>query len=330
MVCREAAIYFRPDLALYGDTAIEPNVAPLAQASNPMARLAASCSREGLDLIAWTVCLHNSHLAVRYPEFAQQTAYGDNLGWAPCPGEDDVRAYVVALCTDLVRNYGVRRLELETCNFGGYGHAHHHTKDGVPLGAVGNYLYGLSFSAGCMAKAAARGIDAEGLRRWVRDQLDGVFASGRPLEGEVQACVEGHPELAAFQAMRADLVNSLVAEIKAGSGADEVSFLLMGDRWTAAIEPENVAQHADLVETLAYTDSPAAAQERVEAVLRDVPAPERLVVGLQAYPPAADSAEALEAVAGGVRQRGVRQLSFYNYGIMPRPNLDWIRHCISG
>ena len=119
MICPQAAIYFQPEAELYGDTAIEPNVAALAQESNPMAELADSCSRRGLDLIAWTVCLHNSDLATRYPEFAQQTAYGDNLGWIPCAGENDVRAYVVALCSDLVRNYGVRRLELEMCNFSG-------------------------------------------------------------------------------------------------------------------------------------------------------------------------------------------------------------------
>ena len=327
-ICDVAALYFQPAADLYEDTAIEPNVAPLALESNPMAALADSCSRHGLDLISWTVCLHNSDIGRRYPQLAQQTAYGDSREWAPCPGEDDVRAYVVALCKDLVANYGAKRLELETCNFGGYGHAHYHVKDGVPLGSIGNHLYSLCFSAGCMAKAADRGIDAEGLRKWVRSQLDEVFATGHPLTGNTADFVEQHPELAAFQAMREELVATLVSEIKGGAGDAEVSFMLMGDRWISAIDHQRIRQHADLFETLAYTSEPESARQQVEEILREVPA-DRLVVGLQAYPPAADRAETLHAVARQVEECGVRQLSFYNYGIMPRPNLDWIQQYIA-
>ena len=155
----QAALYFQPDPELYGDTAIRPRVAELASKCDPLARLRDAAGREGLDLISWTVCLHNSFLCGQYPDLAQRTAYGDSLGWILCPGCPDVRAYVVALCRDLALNYGVRRIELETCNFGGYGHSHHHVKDGTRLGAVGRYLFSLSFSSGCCAEAEARGID---------------------------------------------------------------------------------------------------------------------------------------------------------------------------
>lgn len=325
-----AAVYFRPDDRLYGDTAIKPHVAPLARDSNPLRDLAEACAGQGMDLISWTVCLHTSRLAQAYPQYAQQTAYGDNLGWILCPGEDDVRAYVTALCTDLVANYGVRRVELETCNYGGYGHSHYHTKDGVPLGTVGNYLYSLCFSAGCMAKAEQRGIDAEGLRSWVIVKLDRVFASGQPLEGEIPSFVESHPELAAFQEMREDLVTSLIGRIKAESGAAEVSFLLMGDRWLGGIRPEKIASRCDLLGALVYTDSPALVEERVTGALEQARIePRRLMVGLQAYHPGASDAETLAAVYAAARRCGGEQFSFYNYGIMPRPNLDWIRRCVS-
>ena len=104
------------------------------------------------------------------------------------------------------------------------------------MGTIGYYLYSLSFSAGCMAKAAERGIDAEGLRRWVRGQLDEVFATGQPLEGDLPSFVEAHAELAAFQALREDLVTSLVAEIKAASGSADVSFILMGNKWVGGAD----------------------------------------------------------------------------------------------
>jgi hypothetical protein len=76
-----AAVYFQPDIQLYSDTIIEPRIAPLVGAGSPLGQLANLCTQSGLDLISWTVCLHNSHLAAKYPDCAQQTAYGDNLGW---------------------------------------------------------------------------------------------------------------------------------------------------------------------------------------------------------------------------------------------------------
>ena len=324
-----AALYFQPDPALYRDTRLRPHVAALARQDNPLARLAEACRREGLDLISWTVGLHNSHLAVEYPHCAERTAYGDNPGWALCPGEPEVRSYLVALCRDLASNYQVRRLELESCAFGGYGHAHYHVKDGVNLGAVGRYLFGLSFSPGCLDRARERGIDGEGLQRWVRGRLDGVFASGRPLEGDLEEFVSGHPELQGFQAMREDLVISLVEEIRQASGV-EVSFLLMGDRWGAGIDAARMAATADLVEILAYVDTPEKITRRLEDLRGTVPDPSRLVVGLQAYYPCAVDAGGLVAQVEAARREGVEQFSYYNYGIMPRPNLGWLRQCTPG
>ena len=323
----EAAVYFRPQPELYVDTCIRPHVAPLVGEGNPMGELANICQKNDLGLISWTVCLHNSYLAGKYPDCAQQTAYGDSLGWVLCPGVDDVRAYIIALCRDLAENYGVERLELEMCNFGGYGHAHHHVKDGVDLGGVGRYLFGLSFSAGCMDKARGWGIDAEGLRNWVREQLDPVFSSGEPLTGEIEEVVAGNAELAAFQEMREELVTSLIGEIKGATGV-EVSFLLMGDRWGARIRPERMAGEADLVELLAYSRDPEAIAERVKGVLKDIDDPEQLVLGLQAYYPCANSADDLRANVECGLELGVRQFSYYNYGIAPKPCLEWIGNCI--
>lgn len=329
LVSDAAAIYFQPDAKLYADTCIEPNVAPLARQGNPLGRLASICQAQGLELISWTVCLHSSFLAGRYPECAQQTAYGDNLGWVLCPGVDDVRAYAIALCRDLAVNYGVSRLELETCNFGAYGHAHHHVKDGVNLGRVGNYLFSLSFSPGCMAKARERGIDAAGLRQWVRQQLDAVFARGEPLDGDIEECVGSNPALAAFQEMREELVTSLVREIRRATGV-EVSFLLMGDRWGAGIRKEPIAGAADLVEILAYTRDPEAIARRVRETLVGLDDPERLVLGLQAYHPCAASAEELQVNVEAGLGLGITKFSFYNYGIAPPPCLSWIGQCVKG
>ena len=319
-----ASLYFEPEAALYADTALQPHVAELARRDNPLERLSRACGNAGLDLISWTVCLHNTYLAQQHPECAQRNAYGDSLGWHLCPGSPDVRAYVRALARDLVTNYACRRVELESCNFGGYGHAHHHVKDGVDLGPGGRYLFSLSFSPGCLERARALNIDVERLQAWVRDQLDPAFAGGDPLADGPAELNDRHPGLAAYQAMREDLVTSLVAEVAGEGGASQTSVILMGDRWTAGLRPEALCRAADLVEILAYTDAPAAALQRVDEIAAQLRGPQQLVLGLQAYPPCARRAETLVDHVRAARSRGVREFSFYNYGIMPRPNLAWI------
>lgn len=323
-----ASLYFEPDESLYSNTAIQPRVADLALNGNPLADLAGASRSAGLDLISWTVCLHNTHLAAKHPDCAQRTAYGDSLGWHLCPGSRDVREYVKALARDLVTNYGCRRIELESCNFGGYGHAHHHAKDGVELGPGGRYLYSLSFSPGCSDQARQAGIDVQALRAWVCGQLDPVFAGRGPLELSPEELVQGHSELAAYQALREDLVTSLAAEIAEVCQPAQASIILMGDRWTGGLRPESLSRSVDLVEILAYSESTETVAQRVAdaaALLRD---PSQLVLGLQAYPPCAHGADTLIQHVARARECGVRELSFYNYGIMPRPCLEWIRRSL--
>ncbi len=320
---RDAALYFRPDDDAFHDTRLRPLVAPLAQQGDPWDRLATCCHRTGLELTAWTVCLHNSYLARQCPELAQVTAYGDSLGWALCPGCDDVRAYVVALARQLVGRYGVRRVELESCHFGGYGHSHYHAKDGVELGNVGSYLFSLSFSPGCRARAQAAGIDVDELQAWVRGQLDPVLAGGPPLTGDLAFLVASQPALAAFQQLREDIVTSLVAEVRAAVTAD-VSFIVMGDRWTGGVRPDRLAPALECLETLAYTPVPAEVKAQVEQLRAAADGAGTIRLGLQVYPPAARSAAELAANVHQALELGVSRFSFYNYGIAPRACLQWL------
>ena len=95
----------------------------------------------------------------------------------------------------------------------------------------------------------------------------------------------------------------------------------MGDRWGAGIDT------ARMVETLAYVDAAEKIGDRLVDLQATVPDLSRLVVGLQAYYPSAVAAEGLAAQVEVARQHGVEQFSYYNYGIMPRPNLQWLKKC---
>jgi hypothetical protein len=226
-------------------------------------------------------------------------------------------------------NYGASRIELESCHFGGYGHAHHHVKDGLELGELGRYLLGLCFCGSCATAARELGLDPVHLRDQATALLDPAFADGRPLAEEPGSFLERRPEFAALQVMREDAVASLVDEVRKRCRT-AVSFIHMGDRWSTGVVPERILQSADLLEVLAYTGSAGQVGAQVQAALTAALTPDRLLVGLQAYHPCATSAELLAAQVNAAARLGVRHFSYYNYGIMPRANLAWIRSCTSG
>ena len=80
-----------------------------------------------------------------------------------------------------------------------------------------------------------------------------------------------------------------------------------------------------LLATIAYANDLAALEGTSRTALAAVGAPELLLLGLQTYTPCAESTEDPGPSVSTARGCRVEQPAFYNYGIMPRPNLDWLR-----
>jgi hypothetical protein len=121
--------YFRPQLSLYGDTVLKPAVSSLCRATDWLAEAAARLDRYNLRLVSWTIGTHNTRLGLAYPHLTQQTVYGDGLPHALCPSNDDVRAYLTALCRDLATNYPMWALQVEAFGWMSFAHGHHHERD---------------------------------------------------------------------------------------------------------------------------------------------------------------------------------------------------------
>jgi|YNPNPStandDraft_1061719.scaffolds.fasta_scaffold53445_2 hypothetical protein len=326
-VARDAALYFQPQRELYRETLIEPHVSPLVGPSNPLEAIARACEEAGMELISWTVCLHNSTLGRQYPLCTVRNVFDDSYTCWLCPAHPEVRRYLRALVRDLSRNYPLAALELESLHYGGRPHYHTHAKVGVDLGPVGDFLLGLCFCDQCVDLGQAHGVDTKRLANTVADLLEEALATGRPLAGEVADFIAEQADLAAYVAMREEVVTSLVQEVKEASRVP-ISFLSLGDRWTTGVNLPRVAHRAHRIEILAYTADTAALERQIQSVGNELGSRDRLGVGLQAYPPAApDEATLVRNVQAAVRQ-GVRFLSFYHYGIMPRPNLAWIRRAL--
>ncbi len=323
----QAAVYFQPEKSLYSDTPIQPHVSPLMADENWYADAAAAAAGAGLELIAWTVFLHNSYQAGRHPECAEVSCTGDVSTSRLCPANPGVRNFSAALSRDLVKNYGIALLECESLSYGGFGHTHYHVKHGVDLGPGGRLLLSLCFCDACRTRAKDNGLDPNALSREVEFRLRRILASGIPPAESPEELIATVPQLDPFIRMRDEVVASLLEEVRTAAGVP-VSFIFMGDRYGASIHRSRLAEVADYAETLAYTPNVNRIQATISDIVPDLNDPQQLVVGLQAYPPASPDAQTLRACVECAFGQGIRRFSFYNYGIMPEANLAWIKQCI--
>ncbi len=323
----EAAVYFRPDLTFYEDTPIKPHVSPLIGDSDPLREIGDACVANGLGLTSWTVCLHNSYLASRYPDHAQVNAFGDVMPHAPCPSSPAVREYMRALAHDLTTNYPVTALEVETLNFNGHMQGHYHEKIGLPVGPLESFLFSLCFCKHCTTRATDDNIDVETLSRLVCERLDHFCADGRASEQTIDDYVGASEELTAFLRTRAQTVESLTRIVK-GSVSVPVYYLLMGNYFTSGMDYHEVSKIVDRVEILAYSPDPDQVRDSVRGTCDHGVAPDNIHAGFGAYYPASPDQETLVSTTRAAMDEGVSGFSYYNYGIMPKQNLNWVKAAV--
>src|SRR5207253_10412170 len=122
---------------------------------------------------------------------------------ALCPANDQVRTYLTALCHDLANNLPLHAVQLESPDYMGLVHGHHHERDLTVLTPLEQRLMDLCFCAACTRKAAGKHGDIGRVRAAVRSTLEAAMANApaRPA-GHPQSMVEFAdklPELAAYE-----------------------------------------------------------------------------------------------------------------------------------
>jgi hypothetical protein len=323
------AIYFKPQRDLWKHTPIAPRVSPLVGGKhpNPLKLISDRCATQGLALNSWTVCCHNSYLAEKYPQHTTHDAFGNPSATWLCPTDTAVREYLKALVRDLTTNYKIGRVELEGFSFESFKHYHFHEKIGIALGDVEKFLFALCFCGHCQARAQSQNVDVGRIRAATQTALNKAFA-GDPLEGSPEDFVAQTPGLDRFVAMREDVLLSLLQEVKQVSKSPAF-FMDMGPSLLSGLSLKKAMEVSPKVTILAY----AASADRVETMVRDaldeVKSPEKLHVGFHCYPPNAPDKTALVANVRRTAELGVRDINFYNYGIMPRRHLEWVKEAIA-
>ncbi len=258
----DGTAYFRFDATRYGE--VKPALNSLVAEKDVLFGL---CSHGGTAVNAWLVLLHNTRLGTLHPHLTVRNCFGDPYVYSLCPSAPAAREYAVALAKDVSDNYPVIGLSLETPGWLPYAHGYHHEfamlKSNVWL--EGNL--GLCFCGHCLAGAASAGIDAEGLRTRTSAAIESYLESGMDLPDDMAkamwlADVEGDAELAAFSRWRADVVTSLVGEIRAAVRKDCAVAVIpsvarpTAGAWYEGSDLAALAETAGIIEACFYEPDP--------------------------------------------------------------------------
>ena len=327
----DGALFFKPDASRYGR--IQPRVHSLAeQDEDPVTKLLDAIRPHNLTYTAWTVCLHNSWLGERYPDTTMHTAFGDPLIHSLSPAHPDVRAYMVAMLTDLVSRYEMAALQLEAPGYMEFLHGYHHEILGADLDAVQQQLLAISFNPVEMAGASAAGIDAERLRSRVADLLDACWNQGVPLmEGEAPASgvqdLFDDAELIAYQSWQADQVVSLSREIRDAVNAVNPEIQIFH---FAALDGSNpdarlIATADGILTGYASSDQDAIRRAKKAAGYG------KMVHGqIRAIAPDTTDPAMIAHRVEAWRDSGVDGVDIYNYGLMPGVMWDAVVESVRG
>lgn len=320
------AVYFQPDPELYRDAVLRPRVHPMAAERDIHGEIAAGCRRRSLGLIAWTVPLHNHLLADQNPDCAPLGAFGDRHPGSLCPANPHVREYVLALSRDLDRNHELEMIEYESLHYMPFDMFRYSRKVGVDLGALGQFLLSLCFCPACAQCGGDRGIDVGELGSRVRELLLDLFEAGPP-ELSLDDFVAAEPAFEAYVRVRADVVTSLVTEVREAIGTP-ISFLCMGDYLNNGIDRDAIERTVDYVHVLCYGNDLEEAGRTAREAAAAVSDPAMMICGLEGHHPL-DSAELIHGILSAVYESGARRFSYYNYGMISHRNLGWIRDAIA-
>ena len=320
----DSSLYFEPDLSRYGRTRMRHQVAPLAQKGNPLKRVSDRAAEIGLDLVSWTLACHSSYLGRTYPECVTHNATGDVHPEALCPANPDVRGFLTGLADDLTHNYRIAVLELESWHYQPSRHYHHHEKLPAPFGPAEEFLLGLCFCEHCAARGSAAGVDVDRLRASVADAIRRVMSNSKPFPDKPGEFIDRTPGMREYVEARVDVVNSLLEEIVAAS-ASPVSPICWSSPETSGVDVSQVARIAPTITITAYASDEAKVRQSIREAAKTAGGVDKLRVGYHAFPPVAPDRETLLRNIAASLDEGVRAFSFYNYGVAPRPCLQWVR-----
>ncbi|TYL36166.1 hypothetical protein CV102_23780 [Natronococcus pandeyae] len=319
----DASAYFQP--GEYAD--VEPVPNETMGDGDWLETIASELEDRDIALNSWTVGCHNSRLGMERPELTLTNAFGDDLAFGLCPSNPAVQQYLVDLVGDLDDRDTFDRIELETFDyFYGTGFGWHHDKFHARLGPLGEFLFGVCFCDHCRSNASDAGVNVEQARAACRDTVDAIVDGGLSRDVDVAGWLRDHHPVAAYLDVRERTLVDLFADIRSAVDAElgyYVGFLSPDTAWKHGADLERLAEHVDYYTVITYESSAgeaAAAMRTADYVTPEIP----LHAGILPGHPEIHDEVTTRQVVDAVIDNGAERVSFYNYGLLPDRNLDWI------
>lgn len=332
---QDGSVYFKSDERRYG--AIKPLPNALLAERDIVGDLTANAR---LATNVWLVLLHNTALGTGHPESTVRNAFGDRYVYSLCPAAPDVRAYAVGLCADVTARYPVAGISLETPGFLPYAHGFHHE---FALERPNRWLdaqLGLCFCDHCVAAAGRAGLDASALRARIAADVTAYLSGDVVFPDDMAeafwlADIRTDGELVAFLECRSNLVTSLVREIRASVRPDATIAVIpsvarpTAGAWYEGSDLPALAEAAGRIEACFYEPSAVRIRADLFDIRRRLRGRGTLRAILRPAHPDFDEKSGFLAAVAALKEGGVEEFAFYNWGHIRRANLAWIRDAMA-
>ena len=332
----DGTVYFHADPSRYG--AIKPVANSLLAERDVLSEL---IEQNDMAVNVWLVLLHNTRLGMAHPQSVVRNAFGDPYYYNLCPSAPDARAYAIGLARDVTESYRVSGLSLEAPGFTPYAHGFHHEFALMKTNPWLENMLGLCFCDHCVAGAEKAGMDARRFKAEVAHDIEAYLDSDIDTPADMaeafwRADIAANGDLRRYLDYRSGVVTSLVAEIRACVRPDvNVAVIPSVARPTAGAWYEGsdlgaLARTAGIVETCFYEPDAMRVKADLFDIRRRLKGAGRLRGILRpSYPDLSTQSEFMAAIEA-LRDGGVDELAFYNWGHLRKANLAWIGDAMRG
>ncbi len=332
----DGTVYFNADPSRYG--AIKPVANGLLKDGDVLREL----TQSDIQVNVWLVLLHNTRLGMAHPDSVVRNAFGDPYYYNLCPSAPNARAYAVGLAKDVTESYPVGGISLEGPGFTPYAHGYHHEFALMKSNPWLENQLGLCFCDHCVASAETAGIEARRLKAQVAADISAYLDSDIDYPADMaeafwRADVAADGDLRRYLDFRNGVVTSLVAEIRAAVRKDANVAVIpsvarpTGGAWYEGSDLHALAETAGIIEACFYEPSAMRVKADLFDIRRRLSGTDATLRGIlrPSHPDLATKGEFLDAVAA-LREGGVEELAFYNWGHLRRANLAWIGDALRG
>jgi hypothetical protein len=333
----DGTVYFKADPSRYG--AIKPAANSILAKQDVLRELT---SAKDMAVNVWLVLLHNTRLGMAHPDSVVRNAFGDPYFYNLCPSAPEARAYAIGLAKDVTESYPIAGISMEAPGFAPYAHGYHHEFALMKLNPWLENQLGLCFCDHCVAAAEKAGIDAKRLKAQTAADIEAYLDSDIDYPTDMaeafwRADIAANGDLRRYLDFRNSVVTSLVAEIRAAVRKDANVAVIpsvarpTAGAWYEGSDLKALGRTTGLIEACFYESSAMRVKADLFDIKRRLRGTETKLRGIlrPSHPDLSSKGEFLVAVAA-LREGGVTELAFYNWGHLRRANLAWIGEALRG